>query len=746
MPQKFANGFKPNTGATASSPLAAKLYEASALWQQGDLRGAETIYEKIARHHPKNLDALMRLGILAGQSNNHEKAIVLFDKILAMDPLNAASFNNRGMAQQGLEQWELALVSHGKAIAIRPDYAVAHYNRAIVLGKLNRMDEALASYEQAIAIAPDFAEAHYNRGVILADMKRWDEALASFDRAIAVRGHYAEAHFNRANALRELTQLTAALAGFDRAIAIKDRYAEAYLNRGDVLHSLKQLGPALESYSLAMESKPNYAAAHFNRGNIFRELKQFDAAIASYDQAFAINPNVEFLFGSRRYARMQTADWDGIDADTSRLEDLIGRDEAASPPFNVVAMLDSGDLQLSAARIWVRNRYPPNPMLPAIARHPGHDRVRIGYFSADFHNHATTYLIAGLLELHDRSKFDIIAFSFGPDSQDGMRKRVIDACDEFIDVRQSTDADVAMMARKLNIDIAVDLKGFTQDSRPGIFALRAAPLQINYLGYPGTMGAPYMDYVIADHTLVPDGSRRHFAEKVIRMPDSYQVNDAKRRIAGTVYTREELGLPADGFVFCCFNNNYKILPGTFDCWMRILRQVPGSVVWLFEDNPSAVTNLRREAARRDVDGERLIFAKRMDLPDHLARHRAADLFLDTWPCNAHTTASDALWAGLPVLTRAGESFASRVAASLLTAIGVPELIAATPAEYEALAIRLGSDPRHLEGIRRRVDHNRLTTALFDTERYVRHLESAYAAIYERYRASLRPAHVDVAAF
>lgn len=729
-----------------TNPLAAKLHEASALWQQGDLRGAEAIYEKIVRHHPKSLDALIRLGILAGQSNNHEKAIVLFDKVIAIDPLNAASFNNRGMAQQGLAQWELALASHRKAIAIKPDYAIAHYNRAIVLEKLNRTDEALASYDRAIEITQDFAEAHYNRGVILAGLKRWDAALASYDHAIAIRSNHAEAHFNRANALRELTQLTEALAGFDRAVAIKNRYAEAYLNRGDVLHSLKQWGPALESYSLAMESKPNYAAAYFNRGNIFRELKQFDAAVASYDQAFAIDPNVEFLLGSRRYARMQMADWGGIDMDITRLTDMIGRDEAASPPFNVVAMSDSGALQLSAARIWVRDRYPPNPMLPAIARQPGHDRVRIGYFSADFHNHATTYLIAGLLELHDRSKFDIVAFSFGPDSQDGMRRRVIDACDEFIDVRQDTDADVAMMARKLNVDIAVDLKGFTQDSRPGIFALRAAPLQINYLGYPGTMGAPYMDYVIADHTLVPDGSRRHYVEKVIRMPDSYQVNDAKRCIADKVYTREELGLPATGFVFCCFNNNYKILPSTFDCWMRILRRVRGSVLWLFEDNPIAVTNLRREATLREVDAERLIFAKRMDLPDHLARHRAADLFLDTWPCNAHTTASDALWAGLPVLTCAGESFASRVAASLLTAIGLPELITTTPEEYEEFAIRLGSDPGYIEGIRRRVHQNRLTTALFDTERYVRRLESAYRAIYERYQARLPPEHVDVAAF
>jgi predicted O-linked N-acetylglucosamine transferase (SPINDLY family) len=367
-------------------------------------------------------------------------------------------------------------------------------------------------------------------------------------------------------------------------------------------------------------------------------------------------------------------------------------------------------------------------------------RIHIGYFSADFHEHATSYLIAQLFELHDRSRFRITALSFGPPSSSAMRRRLHAACDEFIDVRSEADADIATRARRLAIDIAVDLKGFTQDSRIGIFAHRAAPLQVNFLGYPGTLGAPFMDYLIADRTLIPEGAETGYAEKIIFLPDSYQVNDATRAIASKTYTRRELHLPDAGFVFCCFNNAYKILPATFECWMRILRQVEGSVLWLLGDNAAMIRNLRREAANRGVSRERLIFASRTDLAAHLARHAGADLFLDTLPCNAHTTASDALWAGLPVLTCPGGSFAARVAASLLQAIGLPELIAPTPQRYEEIAVALATDPEALAAVRSRLRAQRLSAPLFDTPRYCRHLEQAFADIDARRRAGLPPEH------
>jgi predicted O-linked N-acetylglucosamine transferase (SPINDLY family) len=353
--------------------------------------------------------------------------------------------------------------------------------------------------------------------------------------------------------------------------------------------------------------------------------------------------------------------------------------------------------------------------------------------------------MAELLELHDRSRFELVGIDFGPVADDAMRTRVRACFDRFIDVRTLSDREVAQLSRDLAIDIAVDLKGFTEDARPGIFAERAAPVQVSYLGFPGTMGAGYIDYIVADEVVIPAASRPLYSEKVVSLPDSYQVNDRKRRIADGTFTREELGLPADGFVFCCFNNDYKVTPSTFDGWMRILRRVEGSVLWLFEDSAMAATNLHKEAERRGVGAERLVFARRMAPHDHLARYRNADLFLDTLPYNAHTTASDALWAGLPVLTCAGEAFASRVAASLLSAVGLPELITTTPAAFEALAIALASDRARLGRVRATLAANRPTAPLFDTPRFARHIEAAYQEMHERRLAGLPPDHITVAA-
>ncbi len=704
---------------------------------------AAVIYEEILKNHPKHYEALVRLGIIAGQTQNPKKALILFDKAIKVDPTNPVPFNNKGLVFQELKQWEAALASYTRAIALKADYAVAYYNRGNVLQELSRPEEAIASYDQAIAVKADFAEAHYNRGVVLHGLKQWNAALASYDQAVAVRSNYAECFFNRGNILRELTQWRSALASYNQAIAARAHYAEAYLNRGDVLHALKQWDAALASYDQAIVLKHDYAKAYLNRGNLFKELKQLDSALASYTQAFALQPRLEFLLGTLRYTRMQVCDWRDLETDVAQLSALIERGEPVSPPFDVLAWSGSAALQKSAARIWVRDRCPRNGSLPALGHQEGTGKIRIGYFSADFQEHATSYLIAELFEMHDRSKFHVIAFSFGPPSQGAMRKRLADAVDEFIDVSEKTDSEAALLSRNLKIDIAVDLKGFTQNSRAGIFALGAAPLQVNYLGYPGTMGAEYIDYLVADRTLVPEVSRRYYSEEIVYLPDSYQVNDGKRPIADQEFTRAELGLPTTGFVFCCFNNNVKIMPGTFDAWMRILRRVKGSVLWLFADNPTAVENLRREAITREIGPERLVFAERMDLPEHLARHRAADLFIDTWPCNAHTTASDALWAGLPVLTHAGESFASRVAASLLTAIRLPELIASTPEDYEELAVQLATDAERLALIRKKLADNRLTAPLFDTRLYTRHLEAAYIQMHDRYRANLPAEHIVV---
>jgi len=440
---------------------------------------------------------------------------------------------------------------------------------------------------------------------------------------------------------------------------------------------------------------------------------------------------------------MRICEWTRFDEEGAALDARIERDVVATPPFHLLALSGSARLQRRAAETWVRAQCPPDPSLGPIPRVPPHEKIRIGYFSADFRHHAVSMLAAELFETHDRSRFEITAFAFGPPSEDAMRTRLSGAFDRFIEVQGRSDRQIALLARDFHIDITVDLGGFTRHCRPGIFALRAAPLQVSFLGYTGTMGAPYIDYLVADPTVVPEQSRQHYREKIIYLPDSFQVNGTQRGMGTRAFTRSELRLPSSGFVFCCFNNNYKIAPGTFDGWMRILSRVEDSVLWLLEDNPQTSRNLRQAAERRHVGAERLVFAPRMPLADHLARHRAANLFLDTLPFNAHTTASDALWAGLPVLTLLGESFAGRVAASLLTAIGLPELITKTAAEYESLAVDLAVHPERLDSLRERLVQNRTATPLFDTQRYTRHLEAAYAQIQARYQAGLPPDHIWV---
>jgi predicted O-linked N-acetylglucosamine transferase (SPINDLY family) len=756
--------------------------QAHVLHQQGRLDEAGALYRQALQWEPRHFHALHLLGVIALQHNQAELALEWIGRALSIDPQSGVAHVNLGNAQHQLGRFEAAIASYDSAIALKPDlaeafynrgnvlrelgqhqaavhsydraiaikagYVDAHLNRGLALSELQHYEAAIASYDAAIAINPAYAEAHYNRGNALRDQRQYEAAVASYDKAIALQPGYFDAHLNRGSALLESRRYIAAVAGYDRAIALRPDFANAYLNRGSALQHLQRYADALASYDKAIALTPNHAEAYRYRGNVLRELRDFEGAVASYDKAIALECGLNDLYANRRHFMMQICDWRDLDADLARLAAGIESGEVESNPFFVLGLSDSAPLQKKAAASWVRKHHPLDRSLPAIAKGAAHDKLRIGYFSGDFRNHPLSYLTAGLFETHDRSNFEVTAFSFGPETQDETRSRLKTAFDRFVDVRDSSDRDLTLLARKLGVDIAIDLGGFTRDARPDVFAMRAAPLQVSFLGYPGTMGAEYMDYLIADRTVVPEISQSDYSEKIIYLPDSYwpssyRINEARRLRSDQVSTRDELRLPPVGFVFCCFNNNYKITPGTFDIWMRILRRVEGSVLWLFEDNPAAARNLRLEAARRDIRAERLIFAQRMPLPEHLARHRAADLFIDTLPCNAHTTASDALWAGLPVLTCPGEAFAARVAASLLSAIRLPELIAATPEHYEELAVTLANDPERLADIKRRLAERRLTAPLFDTQLYTRRLEAAYTAIVERYRADLPAEHVHV---
>jgi predicted O-linked N-acetylglucosamine transferase (SPINDLY family) len=433
---------------------------------------------------------------------------------------------------------------------------------------------------------------------------------------------------------------------------------------------------------------------------------------------------------------MQFCDWRDFDAEVAGLTAALARGVPASPPFPLLATPASPAIQRKAAELYTIGRHPPAAVPLWRGERYARDRIRVGYLSADLHEHATAHLMVGVFERHDRSRFETFAFSFGRDDNSAMRTRLERAFDRFIDVRAMSDQAVAELVRSLEIDIAVDLKGITLGARTGIFARRPAPVAVSYLGYPGTMGAPYIDYVIADRFVIPEDQQGAFSEQVVTLPDSYQPNDTARSVPERTPTRVEAGLPENGFVFCCFNNSYKITPDVFGVWMRLLHAVEGAVLWLL--NGPAVANLRREAAERGIAPERLVFAPRASPGEHLARHRLADLFLDTPYCNAHTTASDALWAELPLVTCAGATFASRVAGSLLRAAGLPELVTHSLADYEALALTLARDPVRLAGLRTQLAEGRVRCPLFDTQRITRHIEAAYLTMWERQQRGQPP--------
>jgi protein O-GlcNAc transferase len=602
-----------------------------------------------------------------------------------------------------------------------PEVMVNHGN---VLARLGRSAEAMVSFDRALAVRPDFFEGQFNRANLLLEMKRSVEALIGFDRALVLRPDVPAAWNNRGTALRQLRRLDDALASYDRAIALAPTHVNALTNRAIALFDLRRLDKALAAADRALEVQPGFAEALYMRGNILRDLGRIADALASYEQALAANPaHLHALNGMAQTAAI-LCDWPRTAALTPRLEGAVTTGRALIQPFVLLGYSDDAALLRRCAENYVRHFAPPQPPLWNGTRYR-HDKIRLAYLSADFHQHPTAQLMAELFERHDRNRFTVNAIAFGPDDGSAMRARLMKSFDCFEDARAKSDLEVARWMREQEIDIAIDLNGHTHGARAGIFAHRPAPVQVNYLVYPGTTGAGFMTHVLADRIVLPADQQSYFSEKIAHLPDCYQANDATRVVDGAP-SRTDTGLPESGFVFCCFNAGWKITQPLFDIWMRLLTAVPGSVLWLM-DGPAS-DNLRRETAVRGIDPARLVFAPRLPPQPHLARHRLADLVLDTLPYNAHTTTSDALWAGVPVITQIGKAFSGRVAASLLKAIDLPELVTTTPPAYEALALELARNPALLKATRDKLARNRRTTPLFDCTRFTANIEAAYESL------------------
>jgi predicted O-linked N-acetylglucosamine transferase (SPINDLY family) len=706
---------------------------------QGNHQGALEAYALALQIKPDDVETLVNKGSTCNDVKNYALALEVLEKAIGIRPDLPEAWSNKGIALNNLNFHHESVIAFDEAIKLNPSYFEAWSNKSVPLNKLKRYAEASEACDEALSLNPDYAEAWSNKGAALNQLKRYEEAIAHYDKALSLKPGYAEAWSNKGNSLHELKRHEEAIAHHDKALSLKPDYAEGWSNKGVSLNELKRYEEAIAHHDKALSLKPDYAEAWSNKGVVLNELKRYEAAVASYDRALGLKPDIDWACGDFLHIKMKICSWENFQEEVKNLAQKVLSQQKTSPPFQLLSLTDDAFLHKQCAEIYAHDKYPINSALGSIPKSVKKEKIRIGYFSPDFGNHAVSFLTAELFELQDRNRFEIIAFSFGVEDKSPMRLRLMQAFDRFIVVSSMSDIEVAKLARELHIDIAVDLAGYTKDGRTGIFAYRAAPLQVSYIGYLGTMGVKYMDYLIADKTIVPEHLQKFYSEKIAYLP-SYQVNDRKRIIANKQFTRQELGLPENAFVFCCFNNGYKILPSTFDGWMRILKAVKESVLFLYAENQWAEENLIKEAEARGIASQRLVFGKLLPPDEYLARYRICDLFLDTAPYNA---GSDALRAGLPLLTLMGQSFSGRVAASLLTAIDLPELITTTQAAYEARAIEFANNPQKLLAIRRKLADNFSSTPLFDTPLFTRNLESAYAMMYERYQADLEPDHIFI---
>ena len=688
------------------SQLIHKILEA--LRQNADVL-PKALIQEAAKEKAENLDLLFNIGIECAQNNRLKQALCIFN--------------------------ELALINKGDPSLF--------YNLGLISSLMNEHQQALKFYDLALNLDNQDPAIHINRGASLNELKQYEGAIASLNRAIALNPNIAEAWSNKGTALNELKRHEAALVDYDKAIELNPQHVEAWSNKGVSYAELKCYEEALAHYDKAIELNPQYIEAWSNKGTALSELKRYEAAAKSFHQALVLNPELPFGKGVLLHAKMLACDWQGVDSLYQSICQDLTENKKSADPFGFQGICNDELLLQKCAEIFSNTKFSASPQFDFehLKREGG--KIRIGYLCGEFREQATAILMTEIWELHDKSRFEIVAFDNGWDDKSPRRKRIEAAFDEWIDISRMSDDQAAALIADKEIDVLVNLNGFFGKPRQGIFAKKPAPIEVNYLGFPGTIGSTYMDYLIADNVVIPKESRQYYTEKIVHLPHCYQANDSSRKIDGRKFSKKELGLPEEGFVFCCFNNSYKILPQMFDIWMRLLHSIPGSVLWLIEDNQDATRHLQQEAQARGISAARIIFAKRVPLSEHLGRHQCADLFLDTLPYNAHTTASDALWAGLPVLTCTGTSFAGRVASSMLTVLDLPELITTSVAQYESLAYELASQPEKLHQIKTKLAKNRLHSPLFNADLIARELESAYLAMYKRFQEGLPPEHINL---
>ena len=738
------------------------LLKAKSLTKKGELSEATKLYTTILAAFPNNKKAQQGQAALAkaNQSDatqsppqeainqlanlfNQGKLAAVAHQAEALTkryPNSIVIWSFLGGAHQGLGQATEAAKAFRRVTELNPQYSEAHNNLGIALQQLGKSEESVKSFQKALSLKPDYSQAYYNMGIALKEMGKLNLAIGAYQKSLSLDPTNWEAYGNMGLAFKDNGDWTEAVAAYEAALAINPNDADLSSNMGNALKDQGKLEEAIEAYNKSLSLKPDCAEAYNNMGNALKDQGKLEEAIEAYNKALSIKPDYAEALSQAYWVGALMSDWKYISTIKHRIqfEQLTG----ITSVYGLLALADEPTMHLEKVRDHAMKKYSCTPKCK-IKPFQKSKRIKLGYFSSYFRQHPVSILSAQMLELHNKEQFETFAFHYGPDNNDKYNLRIQESFCNFINVSNLSDKDIAELACEKGIDIAIELNGYMHDGRMGILAHRPAPIQINYLAYPGTMGADFYDYIVGDHVVIPKVQRNNYSEKIIYLPNCYMPQDNTRQSSEKLLNRTDCGLPVTGFVFCCFNNSFKISSNEFDIWIRLLKSVEGSIIWLLKTNKWAEENLRSEAEKRGITPSRLVFADKLPLNEHLQRIKHADLFLDTFNFNAHTTASDALWVGLPVVTKIGQGFAARVAGSLLTSIELPELITTSEEEYEALALSLATDPEKLAEIKGKLEHNRNTAPLFDTKTYTKNLERAYTHAYQRYTDGLSPVEFEI---
>ena len=688
-------------------------------------------YNQCLSLSPNHNDCLRSISQLALETEDFNNAELYLDKLLKINPQDENILNNYGVANLRMGNLEKAINSFDKVLSVNPKHLDSLINLAHVYTIKKEFVSAKNLLKEALDVDSNSKLAKIQLASLSLHEGNIDQALNDLSVLENEKIEDVSVFINLGNAQLASGSYTKAMHSYKKALDLQPRKPETLLNVGNAFRELKKYKQSLSSYNLALKYKPGYIEAYNNIGVVYSEMRDHQKAVENFNIVLKEKPDNHTSLSQKVYAQAQICDWSSFESDKNYFQAVYSSDYII-PPFCLLFLDDNPEMQLIRAKEYVKKKYNPEPLKEIEKPKTKPNKIKLAYFSCDFYDHATMHLISKLFKLHDKNKFEIHAYSYDMAGIDSTKQALMENVDFFHDIKFLSDAEVALHARKNKIDIAIDLKGYTLQTRIGIFAYRFAPIQISYLGYPGTTGADFIDYIIADEVVIPDKYRKYYSEKIIYMPDSYQVNNDERLISNKKFERSDFGLPENAFVFCCFNQPYKITPEEFPIWMNILSSVPNSVLWLLQYNEIAKDNLRKNAKILNIDPDRIIFSDRIKNPEHLARHKLADLFLDTFNVNAHTTTSDSLWGELPVLTLAGKSFASRVSASLLTAIGLKELITYSKQDYEKLAIKIGNSTEYTKSLKQKLIQNKNTMPLFNTHEFTKNIEEVYIKLYDNY--------------